>query len=312
MDSIKTGVTSGINNLLYKLPQLGANYFKINTMSFKSRFIQGLKPYKNQLYLEIGENPDFYGPFWIYTTVVFCLSSSGVTYQFINGVELGKEKTSFAQFVSTSFLWIYLIGFIFPGILTIMLKYSGGSVDYAKAMCIYGYTFSIFIPISVICIFFNSYIDWVLLFYAGISSTFILMKCFYQYFPSDSNSINSVKKYGILGTISIFQFLLILFMSIYFFSGKNLEKNKLQNVNSNNSMMLNSNELMQHSDMKFSDNKLNIDSSNESTINLDKLSDLKNSNNKLVENKNQNEIKNNNSALETISSDISENKTNGN
>ena len=215
--SIKNGITSTAQNMMFNLPKLGGKYFKVTTHIVKNRFIQGLKPYKNNLNEEISDFPDIYGPFWIYTTVVFCLAASGVSYQFLNGVEKGKAKTSFSDYVSVSSFWIYMIGLLFPGITTLMIKYIGGSVDYMKAYCIYGYTFSVFIPVSIVCIFFNSFVDWIILLYACLSSAYILINCFSNYISAE---INIKKKYGILGTIGILQFLLVLFMSFYFFSGE--------------------------------------------------------------------------------------------
>ena len=50
-------------------------YFKIKTKEVERRLILSLKPLNNSFYEEALNNPDLYGPFWIYTTLIFAIAS---------------------------------------------------------------------------------------------------------------------------------------------------------------------------------------------------------------------------------------------
>lgn len=52
-------------------------YFDITTDQLKERLINSLIPF-NPKFFEISQkNPDLYGPFWIYTTLIFVIAASG-------------------------------------------------------------------------------------------------------------------------------------------------------------------------------------------------------------------------------------------
>lgn len=212
--SVKTTFTNSFENCLYNIPKYGRPYFEVNTQIIKERLLQGVNPHKNQLYETTKDSPDLYGPFWIYTSVVFCLAASGSVYQYINGSGT-KTPTTFAEFVSVTSFWIYLIGFIFPLAIYALLKYTGSNISYVQALCIYGYTFSVFIPVSVICVFFGAFFDWLVLLYAGASSSYLLIKAYSNFF---TDKIDKNKKYVFLGLVAVVQLFLILFLRYYFFN----------------------------------------------------------------------------------------------
>lgn len=252
LGSIKNVANSAVDSLINKLPQYGKNYFQITSDIIKRRLINGVKIYNNNLYDEINENPDIYGPFWIYTTVVFCLAASGSLYQYINDK---TTSTTFSEYVSVTSFWIYLIGFIFPLVIVFLSKYIGGNITYIKALCLYGYSFSIFIPISLICVFFNSFIDWLVLLYCGFSTSYILIINLSKTFPAE---VEIKKKYIVLGVITAFQIILILFLSYYFFyTVPKTSSNIGTNVNNSNIIK----NITDSSTINNSNNEVNKDSS---------------------------------------------------
>jgi hypothetical protein len=62
-----------------------------------------------------------YGPFWIYTTVVFCLSAvpNILLYQGSNNFQYNFE------IVGVAFSFMYMIGFLYPVIMTFIMKIFG-------------------------------------------------------------------------------------------------------------------------------------------------------------------------------------------
>lgn len=279
LGSIKNVANSAVDSLINKLPQYGKSYFNINSEIIKSRLVNGVKVYNNNLINEINDNPDIYGPFWIYTTVVFCLAASGSLYQYINEK---TTSTTFSEYVSVTSFWIYLIGFLFPLIILFLTKYIGGNITYIKALCLYGYCFSIFIPVSLICVFFNSFIDWLVLLYCGISTSYILIMNLSKVFPEE---VDLKKKYIVLGVITAFQIILILFMSYYFFYTVPPSTNNTpiidQNFNSTSSSIASSSSSSTNNDIYTNNNHINNtpnNSNNENSLNINNENSITNSN----------------------------------
>jgi hypothetical protein len=60
-------------------------FFQVKTSEVIQRIMHSLVPFNPKL-LEISQNnPDVYGPFWIYTTLIFVLAASGALTKFLNG-----------------------------------------------------------------------------------------------------------------------------------------------------------------------------------------------------------------------------------
>ena len=323
LGSVRNSALKGLDTCLYSIPKKGQVYFNVTSEIILQRLKQGVNPYNNTLLDSVKDSPDLYGPFWIYTSVVFCLAASGSLYQYIHNYSK-TNLTSFAQFVSTSSFWIYLIGFTFPLIITLLLKYtSKSSINYMTALCIYGYTFAIFIPISIISVFFSSFIDWVLMLYAAASSSYILIKSFSHYFfNTEGYSVTNNdknKKYTILGVIVIFQLLLIWFMSAYFFTAPSNPSPKKYNNDTNNksnnqatsssssSMEIeqSTNSTSKLSNSEFDNLKKSFEENNKNEINPDNTNLKSNNTNETQENK---EIVNSDESQIQQENNIKENK----
>ena len=84
---------------------------KLNFMPFKKEFVEKIK-----------ENPDVYGPFWILTTIIFLLGSTGnLSRYFYNW-----EKTEYIfklELVRYGVILVYNIGFGVPSLLYFVLRF---------------------------------------------------------------------------------------------------------------------------------------------------------------------------------------------
>ena len=131
-------------------------YFKIKTKEVERRLILSLKPLNNSFYEEALNNPDLYGPFWIYTTLIFAIASGGSLSKYFQN----SNDNFFQKFIPSASLIIYIMGFGFPLLLFASMKFFGEKIPYFTHVCIYGYSFSCFIPIMLICscgILFNGF-----------------------------------------------------------------------------------------------------------------------------------------------------------
>lgn len=67
-------------------------YFKVNTDDVYSKAINGFIPFNKNF---SSFKPDLYGPFWIYSTIIFVLSACGS----LNGIMNSSTKSTFVDYV---------------------------------------------------------------------------------------------------------------------------------------------------------------------------------------------------------------------
>ena len=147
-------------------------YFRITTKEVEQRIISSFKPYNSKFYEEASNNPDLYGPFWIYTTLIFVIASGGSLSKYFNG---DNSKNYFQSFVRGAGSLIYIFGFGFPFLIWGYMKFIGEVISYFYILCIYGYSFSPFIPIIILCSCGINVIQWILLCYAIANSTLFVI-----------------------------------------------------------------------------------------------------------------------------------------
>jgi hypothetical protein len=85
-------------------------YFKVTFNDIKLRIISSFIPIKNTFIDIAVEHPDLYGPFWIYTTLIYVIAAGGaLSYYFTNSV-----NNYFQAFVPVACSILYTFGFGFP------------------------------------------------------------------------------------------------------------------------------------------------------------------------------------------------------
>ena len=199
-------------------------YFRITTKEVEQRIISSFKPYNSKFYEEASNNPDLYGPFWIYTTLIFVIASGGSLSKYFNG---DNSKNYFQSFVRGAGSLIYIFGFGFPFLIWGYMKFIGEVISYFYILCIYGYSFSPFIPIIILCSCGINVIQWILLCYAiGNSTLFIITNLWKEISKQEQK-----KKYSLIGIIVSFQFILFLILKLYFLENNNTKIKNLKNKN---------------------------------------------------------------------------------
>ena len=190
-------------------------YFKITSKDFITRIIQSLIPFNSKFYDLISNNPDFYGPFWIYTLFTVLVSGCGALTRTIQGK---RDLNFYQQFIPTAALLIYFIGFFVPIFITLLSKLFGSKLNVASVICVYGYSYTVFLPITIICSIPSQLLQWLLLAYALISSSSLVIMSI----GKSLSEITKGKKIAII-IIIIFQFILFCVLKFYFFKKINKE-----------------------------------------------------------------------------------------
>ena len=185
-------------------------YFQITSDDFIFRFINSFIPFNNKFVNLIKNNPDLYGPIWIYTSLILLISSTGSLTRTLQG---NNNKNFFQEFVPIAGIIIYSVGFGLPILISLLMKIFGVSLGIVHVICTYGYSFSIFLPISIICVIQVNALQWIALLYAVFSSTSLLVVNYYKLMGEFSRN----KKFLIIGIVLLAQIGLLLFFKLYFF-----------------------------------------------------------------------------------------------
>ena len=202
-------------------------YFKVTFNDIKTRIIKSFIPIGNSFFDIAVEHPDLYGPFWIYTTLIYVIAAGGaLSYYFTNSV-----NNYFQAFVPVAGSILYFFGFGFPFVMWLCLRIFKNEMKYVSLICLYGYSLTCFIPVLILCACGFAWVQWLLLLYGIANSTAFVMLNLWNHI----RSIEEKKKYIFLGIFGAGQFILFLILKFYFFGSFK------SNSNVTNTTQINSN-----------------------------------------------------------------------
>lgn len=126
----------------------------MDTADIQVRLSRALLPFKKEpRFAELALTaPDAYGPFWLSTTLVFCLASCSNAASFLDYTGDASEWAyDFSRLASAlTLVEVFLVGL--PVLVWLVGKYLKIPMTLLFLMCLYGYSVAIFIPASVRCL----------------------------------------------------------------------------------------------------------------------------------------------------------------
>ncbi|KAM4642825.1 protein YIPF1 isoform 1-T3 [Discoglossus pictus] len=197
-------------------------FFDVDTYQVLNRIKGSVLPIpgRNFVRLYVRSNPDLYGPFWICTTLVFCITISGNLSNFL--LHLGKPQYHYVpEFRKVSiaataiFAYAWLVPLALWGFLTWRHSKVMSMVSYSflEIVCVYGYSLFVYIPTSVLWIFQSEILRWILMALALTLSGAILMLTFWPAVREDNRRVAVVT----LAAIMLLHTVLALGFRMYFF-----------------------------------------------------------------------------------------------
>jgi len=210
-------VTEEISNAamgkLDKCKEYIGKYFNVEFPDLKMKLKGSMIPFNKSFYQSIETNADLYGPFWTFTTIVFLIALIGN----ITSYYYAEDKENYVynyHHVPHAFFIIYGFGFGVPLILWIISRFIFRiDIDLLTNMCLYGYSYTILVPILILCIIPLKLISTLALLYFLVHSCTFLFYNMYLIIQSKAPR----SKFVVLGLLGGAQFILFLLLKFYFF-----------------------------------------------------------------------------------------------
>ncbi|PIC12618.1 hypothetical protein B9Z55_028280 [Caenorhabditis nigoni] len=192
-------------------------FFDVETDQVVKRLMNSVVPtHRNYIQDFLQPIPDLWGPFWVSVTLVFAIGIFGNLAQFIeNDGAKGSYGSDFRMVTSAStliFLYVVIVPLLLYGLL--WNRRSELLHPYVDLVCLYGYSLSIFIPVTFLWIVDIGWFRWALIFVSvGLSGT-VLARAIW---PAVQNDVNKMVAFGTIAVVVILHFLLAFTFKEFYF-----------------------------------------------------------------------------------------------
>jgi len=148
-------------------------FFNVDSSDVAIRCARSMWPFKNDFLDTVKHNPDFYGPFWVTTTLIFMMAASGNFAAYL-GVDAGAWHYDIMKLIYGAAV-IYGYCLLIPVALYFYLRWIEVEVRLIEILCIYGYSLFIYLPVAIISIAPVTYVKWIVAGVGMILSTGFLV-----------------------------------------------------------------------------------------------------------------------------------------
>jgi len=155
--------------------------FNVDTKEVGLRVVRGFTPFPATFFQLMGNNPDLYGPFWIATTLVFIMAATGNVANYLTALRKHEVDNWKYEFKNMPFAAGAIYGFltVIPLLLWAVLRYYKTGMTLIQIVCVYGYSFIIYLPVSIICIIPLDALRWGMIALAALLSTSFVISNFF-------------------------------------------------------------------------------------------------------------------------------------
>jgi len=195
-------------------------FFDINDEIVLNRLLYSFLPVKDCYMDKLQPQPDMYGPFWVCMTLIFSTAISGNLADFLNS--MGKDQDWAYDFkkVTIAATVVLLYVTVLPSLLCGYLwwRKSQLNLKLIDTLCLYGYSLTVFIPISILwCIDFEL-VRWGLVLIACGTSGTVLILSLWSVLQQEPRQIAMI----ITGVLAACHVLLVLLFKVYFFTSSSM------------------------------------------------------------------------------------------
>ncbi|CAF2081737.1 unnamed protein product [Rotaria magnacalcarata] len=190
-------------------------YFQVDTQQVLERLIGSMTPRPNKSYFDstIRQNPDLYGPFWVCVTFIVTVAISGNIVNYFHQSD-AEFQIDFSK-ITLSAILVCLYWWIMPASVYFFFRWRLNRIEYTflELLCIYGYSLTIFIPISILWIIPIGWLQWTSTILASIISGSVLIVTFWPTINADHKRFSTV---SILAVLFLHLLMAVCIMLVFF------------------------------------------------------------------------------------------------
>uniref|UniRef100_A0A0N5AW30 Protein YIPF n=1 Tax=Syphacia muris TaxID=451379 RepID=A0A0N5AW30_9BILA len=195
-------------------------YFDVDTEQVLMRILNSMVPRfgSNFIVDHVQPVPDLYGPVWISITLVFMTAICGNLAKYIetSGDVQNETYSSDFRLITGASTLIACYVILIPFALYTLFWYRKSELQYSylELFCAYGYSLSIFVPVSILWVINIQLFRWLLIVISVLASGTVLMSSIWPALKTDRNRFISFG--AILGVLLLHCFLAVTFKEYYF------------------------------------------------------------------------------------------------
>lgn len=195
--------------------QFYKQFFDINDDIVLNRLLYSFFPTKDSYMDKLQPQPDMYGPFWVCMTLIFSTAISGNLADFLNSMGKDQDWTYDFKKVTIAATVVMLYVTVLPSMLCGYLwwRKSQLQLKLIDTLCLYGYSLTVFIPISILLCIDYEFVRWVLVLIACGTSGTVLILSLWSVLSQEPRQIAMI----ITGVLAACHVLLALLFKVYFF-----------------------------------------------------------------------------------------------
>ncbi|CAF1217100.1 unnamed protein product [Adineta steineri] len=175
-------------------------YFQIDTQQILERLVASVTPQPNKSYFNstIRQNPDLYGPFWVCITFIVTVAIGGNILTYFRTPDT-EFQIDFSK-ITLSAILICFYWWLMPTCIYFFFRWHLQRIEYIfiELLCIYGYSLTIFIPVSILWMIPITWLQWLLTILSSLISGSVLIVAFWPTINSDPKRFNAISMLFIL------------------------------------------------------------------------------------------------------------------
>ncbi|KAK0395102.1 hypothetical protein QR680_001117 [Steinernema hermaphroditum] len=202
-------------------------FFDVDADQVQSRLLNSMVPRFRSNFITdyVQPIPDLYGPFWVSVTLIFTTGIFGNLAKYIqsSGAAGQTFENDFGLVTGASTL-IALYVLVVPFVLYNIIWYRQATIQYSylELLCAYGYSLTIFVPVSILWVVHWDWFRWSLIAVSVFLSGAVLVGSIW---PSIKNDSNRLVAFGTIGSILFLHTILAVGFKEYYFDAVHLPSN---------------------------------------------------------------------------------------
>uniref|UniRef100_A0A0R3RS18 Protein YIPF n=1 Tax=Elaeophora elaphi TaxID=1147741 RepID=A0A0R3RS18_9BILA len=195
-------------------------YFDVDTDQVLSRILYSMLPRRPSNFIanHIQPLPDLWGPFWVSVTLVFSTAICGNLAKYIqtSGAGTNYQYGSDFRLVTGASTIIFCYVVLVPFLLYSLFWYRKSYLQYSylDILCAYGYSLSVFVPVSILWVFQAQWFRWFLMFLSVALSGSVLISSIWPAVKDDRN--RAIALGTVLGVLLLHSLLAVGLKKYYF------------------------------------------------------------------------------------------------